>query len=281
MDMSIITPSFNMLPYLKMCCASVADQEGPSFEHIVVDGVSTDGTVEWLRSQQNIISIVERDNGMYDAINKGLKSSRGEIVSYLSCDEQYLQGTLSYVRTYFERHADVDGVCGDTLITRPDGRLLSFRKSYKPVWPFIGASHLYVFPSSMFLRRKVIESGHFFDPQFKYSGDADFVIRLLRNGYRLRNTRRYLSAFTITGSNRSQEDAAQREGVLIARTMPGWVRRLRRPLNLVRLGMKLASGAYFERRPLSYSVYVPDAYEQRIAFQARRLSPMWRTWGSA
>ena len=76
-DFSIITPSFNMLDYLKLCCASVADQDGASFEHIVVDGASTDGTAEWLRQARNITSISEKDDGMYDAINKGL-SVRGQ-----------------------------------------------------------------------------------------------------------------------------------------------------------------------------------------------------------
>jgi glycosyltransferase involved in cell wall biosynthesis len=137
--MSVITPSLNMLGYLQRCCISVADQMGPRCEHIVVDGGSTDGTVEWLANQPRIASLVGRDRGMYDAINRGLTASSGGILSYLSCDEQYLPGALQSVSRYFERHPEIDAVFGDTLVTRPDRSLVCFRKAYQPVWPFIAA----------------------------------------------------------------------------------------------------------------------------------------------
>lgn len=266
-----------MLTYLKRCCASVADQEGPTWEHIVVDGESTDGTVEWLRAQRRVSSIIGKDQGMYDALNKGLAACRGAIVAYLSCDEQYLPGTLAHVERYFATHPNVDGVFGDTLVTWPDGQLVSFQKAYTPIWPFIVTSHLYVFPSSMFLRRKFIDSGDVFNPSFKYAGDGELVVRLLRKGYELQTTRRYLSAFTITGSNRGQEALAQTEDKRIAEALPAWVSRLRLPLNLARLALKFASGSYFERPPLSYTLYVSEANRSRVSFEARRLSPRWRT----
>src|SRR3954447_16040811 len=99
-DISVVTPSYNMLPYLRRACASVADQEGCTFEHIVVDARSTDGTPEWLatRGQPHI---VEPDRGMYDAVNKGLRVARGGVLAYLNCDEQYLPGTLRFVRERF------------------------------------------------------------------------------------------------------------------------------------------------------------------------------------
>jgi glycosyltransferase involved in cell wall biosynthesis len=274
--MSIITPSFNMGSYLKRCCASVADQQGPAHEHIVVDGGSTDGSAEWLRCAGHITSIIGKDQGMYDAINKGLAISRGSIISYLSCDEQYLPGTLAHVEHYFAKHPHVDGVFGDTLVTWPDGRLISFQKSYPPIWPLIVTSQLYVFPSSMFLRRTFIDRGELFNPRFKYSGDGELVIRLLRKGYRLRTTRGYLSAFTITGSNRGQESMAQAEERWIAETVPRWVYRQRVGLNIARRMLKLVSGAYFERPPLRYAIYLWDTDAGRVSFEARHLSPRWR-----
>src|SRR5262249_2079867 len=138
-DMSVVTPSLNMLGYLSRCCASVADQMGPLCEHLVVDGGSTDGTIDWLAGQRRIRSILGPDRGMYDAINKGFLASTGGILSYLSCDEQYLPGALQFVSTYFETHPETDVVFGDTLVTRPDGRLVCFRKAYQPVWQFIAA----------------------------------------------------------------------------------------------------------------------------------------------
>ena len=275
--MSVITPSLNMLGYLQRCSVSVADQMGPRCEHIVVDGGSTDGTVEWLANQRGIASLVGRDRGMYDAINKGLRASSGGILSYLSCDEQYLPGALQFVSRYFERHPEIDAVFGDTLVTRPDGSLVCFRKAYQPVWPFIAASDLYVFPSSMFVRRRIVEAGELFDPSFKDVGDAEFVIRLLRKGYRLATARRYLSIFTLTGSNRSLSDPGVREeGRRLRAMLPGWVHRARLPLNVARLLLKLASGAYFERAPLRYSIYVSARDAQRVTFETHAPSPRWR-----
>lgn len=275
-ELSIITPSFNMLGYLQRCSASVADQTGPSCEHLVVDGGSTDGTVEWLQTQPHIKRIVERDHGMYDAINKGLLASSGSIVAYLSCDEQYLPETLECVSAYFRTHPEVDVLFGDTLVTRPDGSLVCFRKAYTPIWSFIASSDLYNFPSSMFLRRRVIEQGELFDASFKDVGDAEFVIRLLRKGYRMATLRRYLSAFTLTGTNRSQNPVVRAEGERLRRMLPAWVHTSRVPLNVVRLLLKLASGAYFERPPLRYSIYASAAEPGRTTFETHTPSPRWR-----
>jgi glycosyltransferase involved in cell wall biosynthesis len=276
-DMSIITPSFNMLGYLKSCCASVADQAGPTHEHVVVDGLSTDGTVEWLHTAQHVRSVCEQDRGMYDAINRGLRLAGGSIVSYLSCDEQYLPGALAFVKHYFETHPHVDGLFGDTLITRPDGSLISFRKSYPPIWPFILTSHLYLFPSSMFLRRRVIDAGELFDADLKYVGDTEFVVRLLRHGYRLSHVRRYLSSFAITGTNRGLTPVAAREFEQLRQMTPAWVRRMRGPLNVARLMLKLVSGCYIERAPLEYAVYQSGTHAGRQHFSSVQPSPRWRT----
>ena len=78
MDISVIIPSFNMLENVKLCSLSISDQVGPSLEQIIVDGGSTDGSVEWLSSQSQITSIVDPVRSMFDAVNKGLdrKSTR-------------------------------------------------------------------------------------------------------------------------------------------------------------------------------------------------------------
>ena len=137
-DFSIITPSFNMLKYLKLCHASIADQMDGSLEHIVIDADSGDGTIEWLKQQKNILWISEKDKGMYDAINKGLKKARGEIVAYLNCDEQYLPGTLEFVKKYFDTHPDVDVLFGDFYVVNSDGTLESWRREEGAVAPARG-----------------------------------------------------------------------------------------------------------------------------------------------
>ena len=183
---SIITPSLNRLAFLKRACASVADQAGVKVEHIVVDGMSVDGTAQWLKNVQGISPVVEPDLGMYDAINKGLDRASGDLVGFLNTDEQYLPAALSEVAAYFHAHPEIDFLFGHFLVVSPDGSLVCFRKGFVPRRVYVRTSHLYTPTCTMFLRRRVLLDGHRFDPAFKASGDEEFVVRLLgryRAGY--------------------------------------------------------------------------------------------------
>ena len=282
-DISIVTPSFNMLPYLKRACASVADQadKGIHIEHLVMDNVSGDGTVEWLRDNPHphLRGLSEKDNGMYDAINKGLKLAKGNILAYLNCDEQYLPGTLAYVKDYFEMNPAVDMIFGDLLLIRPEGSLIAFRKGYHPRWYYILASHLYVLSTTMFFRKKILEKGFFFDTRYRAAGDMDFVVRVLRGGYRAKHIKRYFAAFTMTGKNLSTDKGAIRERKELLSSAPFQVRKSRWLLNAARLMEKFLNGAYFQKKPLEYSVYVEEDKDQsnrRKAFRVKNASFRWQ-----
>lgn len=271
---TVVTPSYNMLPYLQRCVRSVADQQ-VSVEHIVVDGLSRDGTPEWLGSRTDVASIVERDAGMYDAVNKGLDRARGDFVSYLNCDEQYLPGTLQAVAQFFDANPAVDLLFGDALLIDPAGQLLSYRKGYQPRWRYIAVSHLYVLSCTMFLRRRLIEAGARFDVAWKDVGDAEFVIRLLRNGARAAHLPRYLAAFTMTGANMSGGPNARVETLRLRNACPRLVGALAVPLNVLRVAEKVASGAYFQRFPLGYSVFGGTDAPARRRFVAGSGSFRW------
>jgi glycosyltransferase involved in cell wall biosynthesis len=275
-DISIITPSLNMLEYLRRCHASVVDQKGARFEHIVMDGGSHDGSAEWLRSSGDVVGVVQPDQGMYDAINKGLRLARGELVSYLNCDEQYLPGTLHFVKEFFRSHPHVDVVAGDTLLIRPDGSLIAYRKAYPLPLTLLLAAHLQFHSSSFFFRRQIVDSGELFDPTLKDVGDQEFVARLLRKKYRFAFCRRYLSAFTMTGANRGQNPQARHEGLALRTARPRWVLALSGPFRIVRWVIKLLYGAYFERMPIVYAVYDSNKVDTRRVFLAKTASFRWR-----
>src|SRR6266480_7414531 len=90
MRFSIITPSYRSAQWLRLCVASIADQQGVELEHIVQDSCSDDGTQDWLPKDPRVKAFIEKDRGMYDAVNRGFQRSSGELLAYLNCDEQYL-----------------------------------------------------------------------------------------------------------------------------------------------------------------------------------------------
>jgi glycosyltransferase involved in cell wall biosynthesis len=276
MDLSVITPSLNMLEYLRRCHASVADQAGASVEHIVVDGGSSDGSAEFVRRAPDVVGLVGPDAGMYDAINKGLRLAQGEIVAYLNCDEQYLPGTLSFVKQAFAADPSLDVLAGDTLLIRPDGSLIAYRKAYPLPRMLMLVGPLPVQSSSLFFRRRVFDDGHYFDASLKDLGDYELLARLLRCHYRLRVRRRYLSAFTITGANRGFSPNARREASQMRSRLPGTMLGLRYPLRLARWTIKLLAGAYWQPMPLTYSVYDSSQATTRRVFVVDRASFRWR-----
>lgn len=274
MKFSIITPSFNMLPYLKLCRNSIMDQDHSNYEHIIIDGNSNDGTKKWLNDKKlNYTS--EHDSGMYDAINKGLASATGDIISYLNCDEQYLPKTLNTVENFFNNNPNVDIIFGHALITNPDGSLICFRKAFQPRKHYIMASHLYVLSCTMFFRRSILDQGFLFNTDYKSIGDMHFVLQLLKNGFNVKYIDQYLSIFTWTGNNLSADQNSKNELRKLNDTFPRYVTLFNQPINMLRLIEKLLSGAYFTPKPLEYKLYVQDRSSDRILFSYQNIDFRW------
>src|ERR1043165_4514594 len=201
MMISVVTPSRNNSEWLKLCVSSVADQSGP-FEHIVQDGCSTDDTRDWLLDDPRVKAISEPDRSMYEAINRGLSRSRGDILGYLNCDEQYLPGALEKVRRYFAAHPEVEIVFGDAIVVEADGSFICYRKTVTPhllhTWV---NGNLSIFTCATFFRRSLLEKGLTFNPNVRMVGDTEWLLRVIRSGARMGTLRDYTSTFTMTGAN--------------------------------------------------------------------------------
>ncbi len=113
---SIITPVLNNKNGLLKTIESIKKQSLPNYEHIVIDGGSTDGTLEIIKNEKNITEwISEKDKGIYDAINKGLKISRGKYINTInSGDYYYSHDSLKIIKDYFEKN-DVSFIFGAVL----------------------------------------------------------------------------------------------------------------------------------------------------------------------
>jgi glycosyltransferase involved in cell wall biosynthesis len=277
MDFSIVTPSYNMRDYLIRCHASIADQAGATYEHIVMDGGSTDGTVEWLNSRAEIISESRPDNGMYEAVNRGFKRTSGDIIIHLNCDEQLLPGTLSLIKRYFQQNESVDVVYGDTLTIRLDGSLVAYRKAFPLARPLFFSSPLYISTAATFLRRRFIEQDDVYDETYKICGDLELYERLSRKGYVFAYLRNYLSTFTVTGMNLS----ADRERVApeyrrFLKGSPRYVSCMRPFWRGAGWILKAIYGCYYHHGALRYSVYGNNNVRQRNTFVDEHPSFRWR-----
>lgn len=123
MKLTIVTPSFNQAPFIERTIQSILSQDGAEVEYIVMDGGSTDGTVEILeRYSQRLRWTSEADNGQSDAINKGLRIATGDVVAFLNSDDTYAPGALASVAGYFGRHPDVMWAYGKCRIIDRDDR---------------------------------------------------------------------------------------------------------------------------------------------------------------
>ena len=196
---SIVTPVKNGARFIAENLASVRGQDHPRIEHIVVDGGSTVGTLDILRGAAGIEWTSEPDGGMYDAIGRGLRRARGEIVAYQNADDRYVvPDAVSSAVAYLREHPAVDVVYGDFRFLEEDGRPAE-RRPWR-VRPFDVRALWhgnFIPPHSTFLRRSAIEDGLYPDPTLQYPGDWDWYLRLAQAGRVFAHLDRVLSEFRL------------------------------------------------------------------------------------
>ncbi len=179
---SVVTPTLQRADLLERTLRSVRAQTHPNVEHIVVDGGSTDRTVAILKRYSgtyNLRWISESDHGMYDAVNKGLRMAKGEIVAYLNSDDLYLPWSVEVAVEAFRRHPEADAIYGDAI------RVDEIRQWIVPVFtpPFSAAAmaaYGTLLQPSVFLRRRVVDALGGFDETFAYVADLEFWLRAAR-----------------------------------------------------------------------------------------------------
>lgn len=263
MTFSVITPSLNGGAWLPLCIASVADQGG-AIEHLVQDAGSTDGTQNWLPTEPRVRAVVEPDAGLYDAINRGVRRSGGEVLGWLNCDEQYLPGTLKVVERYFEKHPEVDVVFGDIVIVNEAGEYLWHRKVEVPMLYHTWTCHLSTLSCATFFRRRLVEAGRFgFDASYRCGGDGEWMVRLLRADVRMGVLGGFTSVFTQTSRNLGRSAQARAEWARLRATAPAWVRVLSPVWVGGHRARRWLNGAY-RQQPFEFSLYTRTSPAQRL-----------------
>jgi glycosyltransferase involved in cell wall biosynthesis len=275
MKFSIITPSFRNSRWLKLCIASIADQQGVECEHIVQDSCSDDGTQDWLPQDRRVHAFIEKDSGMYDAVNRGYRRARGDILAYLNCDEQYLPGALRAVGDFFAARPEVEVALAGTIVVDGGGRYMCHRHSLVPhpqhVW-----FRFSVLTSSVFLRRSVVsERGLFFDTRWRDLGDFHWFQALMKNRVPMAVCDTFTSVFADTGENMNLKPNSIREMIETTAMAPRWVRALK-PAWVVQHRLRRLAAGHFSIKPTSYSIYTFDSPERRVTFDVPQPTAIWR-----
>ncbi len=216
LTISIVTPSLNQGAFIEQCILSVKAQLDAYTEHIVVDGGSTDGTVNILKKHAHLCWVSEPDAGQADALNKAFRMASGQLIGWLNADDAYLGRTLQIVRAFFVRNPDVALAYGYVHVVDARGRCI--RKRFSPDFDFgllVRHGNCYAQPT-FFFRRSVLEDLGYLDPGQRWTMDYDFILRVGQR-FRVRKIPKCLGVFrTHAGSmsHSGHQDSRMRQTAL-------------------------------------------------------------------
>jgi glycosyltransferase involved in cell wall biosynthesis len=187
-SITIVTPCLNAAATLPETLASVRSQGYPRLEHVIVDGGSTDGTLELLCEAEGVRFVSEPDRGLTHALNKGIGMASGDVIGWLNADDVYLPGALDAVGEAFARRPDAEWATGRCLIIDAAGsEIRGTIARYKDLllrhysYPALLTQNFVAAPAT-FARRDALEAVGLFDERFRYSMDYDVWLQLGRRG---------------------------------------------------------------------------------------------------
>lgn len=265
---SIVTPSLNQIAYIGEALWSVRAQRYPEVEHIVMDGASTDGTVDLLRSCSDSSRWPHlrwssgRDRGQSNALNKGFARAQGDIVGWLNSDDRYRPGCFEYIAKAFAANPGVDIIYGDSTWMDATGKVFRIRREIA-FSRFILLYHkiLFIPTTSVFFRRRIVEDGNLLDEGLHFAMDYDFFVRLALRGYTFKHVPRLLADFRFHPASKSsiasdqqmreQDEVVQRQSPLLRQLKSTPVRQaalaaMRGSAALLRYSEKAIRGYYFD-----------------------------------
>jgi glycosyltransferase involved in cell wall biosynthesis len=176
---SIVTPSYNQAKFIQDTILSVLSQEYPHIEYIVVDGKSTDGTLEIIQEFQPKLTLIsETDHGQASAINKGFRLAQGEIFAWLNSDDQYVENTIQTIVEFFNSNPDAAFVYGDTYTMNETGRLIGLSGNIRACdYAFLVTVDDPIVQPGAFWRAELWNTVGPLDESLNFTLDYDFWIR--------------------------------------------------------------------------------------------------------
>lgn len=204
---SIVTPSFNQAPFIEETIRSVLSQGYPGLEYIIMDGGSTDGSVDIIRRYEKDLAywVSEKDGGAADAIAKGFSRATGTVLGYLNSDDIYLPGSLEAIAGALG-DSPVDVAYGNTYWIDAEGGILGERRQT----PFTRMGYLYggfdlQQPATFWKRELYLKCGGM-DPSYRFAFDTDLFVRFARHGARFKHVNKFVASFRIHPRSKSSNE---------------------------------------------------------------------------
>lgn len=212
MRLSVVTISLNAARTIERTIASVAAEGGADLEYVVVDGGSTDGTMDIIRREAAAGRVTrfvsEKDGGIADAFNKGIRLTTGEVIGIINADDHYLPGAIRAVEEAYRATA-ADFVVYGNMIWERDGVRRRIRPRPLPgAWKYVDSPFDH---PTMFVPRSVYDWVGGYDTSYRYAMDYDFYLRAMASGVRFRRLDVDVASFAATGRSASAPRECHRE----------------------------------------------------------------------
>jgi len=201
--LSVVTIVYNSVKDIERTILSVINQTYQNIEYIIVDGLSTDGTLEIIHKYKNRIAriISEKDEGIYDAMNKGLAAAKGDYVIFMNSGDEFFDPAT--VAAVFSSADDADIYYGETEMIDANGRNLGQRRHKAPK-KFNWRSFKYgmsVSHQAIYIKRSLAEP---YDRQYELSADIDWILRIAKKAKTIVNVNRYVAKYLVGGMSKKK-----------------------------------------------------------------------------
>lgn len=249
---SVITPSYNQAQFLERTLHSIHDPGYPNLEHIVIDGGSTDQSVEIIKAWQEKLSywLSEADNGQTDALIKGFNVATGDILCWLNSDDLFEPWTLLEVAAFFKRNPHAQVVYGDATWIDSEDQLIRLKREHSFSRFIYLYDHDFIPQPSTFWTRSIYDEVSGLDPRFELAMDGDLFIRFA-DATKMHHIRRLWSRMRLYPDQKNQKfrDISNREEAQIRERYHGSeaypvLSAKRASARLVRIAVKTMTGCY-------------------------------------
>lgn len=196
---SIVTPSFNQGQFIEETILSIINQNYPNLEYIIIDGGSSDNTLEIIRKYDLYLKywVSEKDNGQSEAINKGFKKATGEIIGWLNSDDILMPHALIRIADCFKNTKNLDFLNGYTVVIDENSKIITSHFTLKQKRWYAEHGIFYINQPAMFWRRKVFDTIGFLKEDFHTQMDKELLIRIFEHNFKIGHLEKILAGFRV------------------------------------------------------------------------------------